>query len=96
MGFIEPGLAAPAGGDRFDDAVAGERSRMAAAVRETLTRAGIAADEIGTVFLTGGSSRVPALRKAIASVVSPSKFAGGDDMLSVALGLTEEARLRYG
>ncbi|MBL9011805.1 MAG: Hsp70 family protein [Alphaproteobacteria bacterium] len=95
MDFIEPGLAAPADRDRFDDAVAGERARLAAAVRETLTRAGVAPDSVGTVFLTGGSSRVPALRKAIASVVSPSKFAGGDDLLSVALGLTEEARLRY-
>lgn len=95
MDFIEPSLAAPADRDRFDDAVAGERERMSAAVRETLVRAGVAATDIGTVFLTGGSSRVPALRKAIASVVSPNKFAAGDDLLSVAMGLTEEARLRY-
>ncbi len=95
MGFIEPGLSTPASRDGFEDAVAGERERMAAAVRETLKRSGIAANDIGTVFLTGGSSRVPALQKAIASVVSPNKFASGDDMLSVALGLTEEARLRY-
>lgn len=96
MGFIEKGLAAPASRDGFEDAVASERARMAAAVKETLKRAGTAASEIGTVFLTGGSSRVPVLRKAIASVVSPNKFRAGDDMLSVALGLTEEARLRYG
>ncbi len=96
MGFIEPGLSAPASRDGFEDAVATERARMAAAVKETLARAGTAAEEIGTVFLTGGSSRVPVLRKAIASVVSPNKFRAGDDMLSVAMGLTEEARLRYG
>ena len=95
MGFIEAGLSAPATRDGFEDAVAAERARMAAAVAETLKRAGTAAEEIGTVFLTGGSSRVPVLRKAIASVVSPNKFTAGDDMLSVALGLTEEARLRY-
>lgn len=95
MGFIEAGLAALADRDRFEDAVAGERGRMAEAVRETLKRAGTPPAEIGTVFLTGGSSRVPALKKAIASVVSPNKFASGDDMLSVAIGLTEEARLRY-
>lgn len=96
MGFIEPGLTAPATRDGFEDAVQTERARMAAAVRETLKRAGTGAEEIGTVFLTGGSSRVPVLRKAIASVVSPNKFRAGDDMLSVAMGLTEEARLRYG
>ncbi len=96
MGFIEPGLSALATRDGFEDAVAGERARMSAAVKETLTRAGTAAEDIGTVFLTGGSSRVPVVRKAIASVVSPNKFRAGDDMLSVAMGLTEEARLRYG
>lgn len=95
MGFIEPGLTAPASRDGFEDAVQTERARMAAAVAETLKRAGTPAEEIGTVFLTGGSSRVPVLRKAIASVVSPNKFRAGDDMLSVAMGLTEEARLRY-
>ncbi len=95
MGFIEPELTAPATRDGFEDAVAGERARMAAAVAETLKRAGTGAEAIGTVFLTGGSSRVPVLRKAIASVVSPNKFRAGDDMLSVAMGLTEEARLRY-
>lgn len=96
MGFIEPGLTASATRDGFEDAVRGERTRMAAAVAETLKRAGTPAEEIGTVFLTGGSSRVPVVRKAIASVVSPNKFRAGDDMLSVAMGLTEEARLRYG
>lgn len=96
MGFIEPGLTATATRDGFEDAVRGERARMAAAVAETLKRAGTPAEEIGTVFLTGGSSRVPVVRKAIASVVSPNKFRAGDDMLSVAMGLTEEARLRYG
>ncbi len=96
MAFIEAGLEAPADRDRFDDAVTPERARMSSAVQETLKRAGVGREAIGTVFLTGGSSRVPALRKAIASVVSPDKFASGDDMLSVAIGLTEEARLRYG
>lgn len=95
MAFIEPSLTAPATRDAFEDAVAGERARLAEAVRETLRRAGTAPDAIGSVFLTGGSSRVPVLRKAIASVVDPARFARGDDLLSVALGLTEEARLRY-
>ena len=39
MAFIEPGLTAPATRDGFEDAVAGERARMAAAVAETLKKA---------------------------------------------------------
>ncbi len=96
LGFVEPGLEPVAARDGFDDAVRAERQRMADATRETLRRSGLGPDGVDTVFLTGGSSRVPAFRKAIGSVVSPSKFARGDDMLSVALGLTAEAMLRYG
>ncbi len=96
MTYVEPGLAPLASRDSFDDAVGVERERMAKAVRETLARAGVAPQAIGATFLTGGSSRVPALRKAIASVVPPATFRTGDDLLSVALGLTEEARLRHG
>ena len=96
MSFVEPGLAPTVERDHFEDAIAGERDRLATAVRETLRRAGLGGEAVGTVFLTGGSARVPALRKAIASVVPPSRFARGDDLLSVAQGLTEEARLRYG
>lgn len=96
MDFIEDGLAAPATRDGFDDAVADERARLTAAVDETLKRAGLNGTALDVVFLTGGSARVPAIRKAIAASVSPEKFARGDDLLSVALGLTEEARLRYG
>lgn len=95
MDYVEKGLAATATRDRFDDAVHAERARMADAVRETLKRSGLGADGVDTVFLTGGSSRVPAFRKAIGSVISPNKFAAGDDMLSVALGLSAEAGLRY-
>jgi len=95
LDFIEAGLAVAAERDAFEDAVAGERARLAQAVRETLDRAGLAPRQVDRVFLTGGSSRVPLLRKAIASVIPPDRFAGGDDLLSVALGLTEEAALRY-
>ena len=95
MTFIEPDLSPAVERDHFEDAIADEGERLAAAVRETLRRSGVSAEAIGTVFLTGGSARVPALRKAIASLVPPSRFARGDDLLSVAQGLTEEARLRY-
>lgn len=95
MSYIEPGLTVGVERDHFEDAIASERARLAMAVRETLRRANLAGEAIGTTFLTGGSARVPALRKAIASVVPPTTFARGDDLLSVAQGLTEEARLRY-
>jgi hypothetical chaperone protein len=47
------------------------------------------------VFLTGGSSRVPAVRTAIARAAPSVRIATGSDLLSVALGLTHEATRRF-
>ena len=47
---------------------------------------------IDRVFLTGGSCRVPAVREAIRRAAPDARIAGSSDFLSVALGLTEEAR----
>jgi hypothetical chaperone protein len=45
-------------------------------------------------LLTGGSSRVPAVRAAIARAAPAAKLAGSSDLLSVALGLTQMADIR--
>lgn len=46
--------------------------------------------------MTGGSSRVPAVRDAILAGVPGASVARTDDFLSVATGLTVEAQRRYG
>jgi hypothetical chaperone protein len=49
---------------------------------------------IETIFLTGGSSRVPAVRAAIGRAAPTARLTGGSDLLSVALGLTQMAGIR--
>ena len=56
--------------------------------------AGLNPTDIQTIFFTGGSSRVPAVRAAISRTASEAQPATGSDLLSVALGLTREAERR--
>jgi hypothetical protein len=49
-----------------------------------------------TVFMTGGSSRVPAIEHLMREEFPDTGIRRGDDFLSVALGLTHEAVSRYG
>lgn len=96
LGLVEAGLEAPISRARFDDLIQGELVRLRVAVWSCLADAGVEAGDIDTVFLTGGSSLVPAVAHAILSEVPEAQVRRGDDFLSVALGLTLEAQRRYG
>ncbi len=91
LGFLEAGLAAPASRATFDRAVAGRIERLSGSARDCIRAAGLKSEAIDTVFLTGGSSRVPAVRAAMERVDPSARQAGGSDLLSVALGLTQMA-----
>jgi hypothetical chaperone protein len=94
LGFLEPGLAATATRVDFERAIAADMDRLYRAARGCIAAAGVGPAAIDTIFLTGGSSRVPAVRAAIARAAPSARLAGGSDLLSVALGLTEMARFR--
>ena len=77
----------------FDEAIASELMRLRLAVWNCLALADIDADAIDTVFMTGGSSLVPAVEAVIARRTARTPpIKRGDDFLSVALGLTLEAQ----
>ena len=65
--------------------------RMHTTARDYIATAGLGPAAIETIFLTGGSSRVPAVRATIARAAPSARLAGGSDLLSVALGLTRMA-----
>ena len=65
-------------------------------VREVLRLAGLDAAAIGTVFLTGGSSGVPAVRAAVTKAVPGANVVTGDAFGSVATGLAIDAERRFG
>ena len=89
--FLEADLAIMATRVDFDRAIEARTDRLYKAARDCIAVAGLRPDAIDTIFLTGGSSRVPAVRAAIGRAAPSARLAGGSDLLSVALGLTQMA-----
>lgn len=91
LAFLEAGLAITATRVDFDRAIAARIDRLHRTASDCIAAAGLRPAAIDTIFLTGGSSRVPAVRAAIARAAPSARLAGGSDLLSVALGLTQMA-----
>ena len=89
--FLEAGLAVAPTRPDFDRAIEARTEQLNATARACIAAAGLGPDAIDTIFLTGGSSRVPSVRAAIARAAPSARLAGGSDLLSVALGLTQVA-----
>jgi hypothetical chaperone protein len=70
--------------------------RIAARIKLCLKQAGVSADAIDAVFLTGGSVRLAHVRKAITEAVPSARVVEGDTFGAVGKGLTLEALRRYG
>jgi hypothetical chaperone protein len=79
----------------FERWIDDELAAIAACVDRVLTTAGVRADEIDRVFLTGGSSFVPAVRKILADRFGTRKITGGSELTSVATGLALRAAERW-
>ncbi len=94
LAFVEPGLTAFARRVDFERAIRARTDRLHKTASDCIGLAGLDVDAIDTIFLTGGSSRVPAVRAAIARAAPAARLAAGSDFLSVALGLTQLAAMR--
>src|SRR5688572_1997837 len=86
LAFLEAGLAITATRAGFDRAIKARIIRLHRAASDCIAEAGLKPAAIDTIFLTGGSSRVPAVRAAIGRAAPSARLAGGSDLLSVALG----------
>jgi hypothetical chaperone protein len=95
LDFLERGLGAPATRAQLDRTVEKEIAKLDRAISTCLIEARLSPKKIETVFVTGGTARVPAVRAAIAQALPEARIAQGDDFLSVALGLTRAAERRY-
>ncbi|MDH2328821.1 Hsp70 family protein [Cereibacter sp. SYSU M97828] len=81
--------------DRFEQAVDAPVARVRSMIGSVLAQAGLAEHDITTVFLTGGSSRLPVLRQAVAAALPGARMASGDMLGSVGTGLAVDARRRF-
>ncbi|CAM5596934.1 Heat-shock protein OS=Stutzerimonas stutzeri OX=316 GN=CXK95_00995 PE=3 SV=1 [Stutzerimonas stutzeri] len=93
---IEPALRAELTRDGFERAIAPLLERVASGLERLLVDAGVRHDAVDTVFFTGGSSAVPALRQCVAELLPGARHAQGNSFGSIGSGLAIEARKRYG
>ena len=94
LDWVERGLEAPI--DRGDlvthtDELA---RRIAERIARCLAQAGLTADRIDALFLTGGSTGLPHVRAALTACVPNARVVDGDTFGSVGTGLTIEAARR--
>jgi hypothetical chaperone protein len=71
----------------FDSWIAEDVARIGAAMDATITEAGLRAEDIDAVFLTGGTSYVPAVRALFSDRFDAARIHIGDAFQSVASGL---------
>jgi hypothetical chaperone protein len=81
---------------QFEAAIAGLVDQVGATVRRLLGEAGVAAEQVDTVFFTGGSSGVAALRERIAAIVPRARRVEGDLFGSIGAGLAIDAARKFG
>jgi hypothetical chaperone protein len=82
---------APVARAEFEAWIAAELAKIERCVDESLAAAGVGAERVDRVFLTGGSALVPAVRAIFERRFGAAKLRGGEELTSVASGLALRA-----
>ena len=80
--------------EEFEAWIAPDLLQLTAAVDRALEQAGITADAVDRVFLTGGTAFVPAVRRLFERRFGAKRVSGGGEFVSVAEGLAQIGRDR--
>lgn len=78
---------APVARRDFESWIAEDLQRIEAAMNQALAKAGVETADIDRVFLTGGSSLIPAIGAMFAKRFGAERVAKGDELTSIAFGL---------
>jgi hypothetical chaperone protein len=79
----------------LETTVADSLQRIRSRIDDVLQMAGLTPELVSGVFLTGGSTRMPSVRKSIAAAVPTARLIAGDAFGSVATGLALDAAKRF-
>jgi hypothetical chaperone protein len=92
--YVEADLSIELSRSAFERATSGETQKIADSILECLRQAGVGREAITTLFLTGGTSAIPAVRSACEATVPCARVVEGDRFGSVGIGLTIHAGIR--
>ena len=76
---------------RFESWIQEDMQNIATCVKTLLSQHNVNSEDIGSVFLTGGSSFVPYVRRFFARTFGSHKLKGGEELTTVAKGLALRA-----
>ena len=93
---IQPDLSVALSRALFEQAIDALLERVRGSVTSLLDKAGVRVDQVDTVFFTGGSSGIPALRQSVSAMLPNARHVEGNIFGSIGSGLAIEARKRYG
>jgi hypothetical chaperone protein len=87
-------IEAPLTREALENLISDETTAMAECVDRLLASTGVAAKDVDQVFMTGGTSFVPAVRRIFDERFGAEKIRAGGEMISVATGLALSAHSR--
>ena len=90
--FDDPKIVKTVARDEFESWIAPELEAIAGCVDRLLGTTRTDTASVDRVFMTGGSSFVPAVRRIFADRFGAAKLQGGDELVSIASGLALRAR----
>ncbi|MER2096880.1 MAG: Hsp70 family protein [Pseudomonas qingdaonensis] len=93
---VQPELSVKLTRALFEASIDSLLERVRGSVGELLNKAGVGVAQVDTVFFTGGSSGIPALRQSVAAMLPNARHVEGNIFGSIGSGLAIEARKRYG
>ena len=93
---VQPELSVELTRALFEASIDSLLERVRGSVGELLNKAGVGVAQVDTVFFTGGSSGIPALRQSVAAMLPNARHVEGNIFGSIGSGLAIEARKRYG
>ncbi len=96
LGRIDPGETLSIERAALDAAISQLVDRITETVSKLLSDAGVRADQLDTVFFTGGSSGVPLLRQRISALLPNARSVEGDLFGSIGAGLALDAVRKFG
>lgn len=79
----------------FNEAIAENVAKTAAAVEKCLIEAQVRAEEINLIILTGGSTEIPYVQKQLCQIFPSAEISGENKLSSVGLGLAYDSLRRF-
>jgi hypothetical chaperone protein len=93
---VKRGLSVETTDATLHGAIVDQLGALSRTLKETLGASGLSGDRIDAVFLTGGSTAIPAVRAAVTSLTPRATIVEGDMFGAVGLGLGLDAARKFG